>query len=178
MSNRSSQQTPKGRINVRFEVDTNGQKQDVSLPYKVLYVGDLSGDTVKADLRQRDPLAIDLDTFDEVMKELRPSLELEVEDHISGVQGATAGIKLEFKSLADFTPDRLMEMVPELKQLKGRYDALAAIRYPLDADRGDLTKKIAELLAARRNALQTHYNPPAGPANDPAPASHDKETDA
>lgn len=164
---RSSQQTPKGRINVRFEVDTNGQKQDVSLPYKVLYLGDLGGDTARADLRQRDPLAIDLDNFDEVMKELHPSLDLAVPDHVSGAADATADIKLEFTSLADFSPDRLLEKVPELQRLKARYDALAAIRYPLDADRGDLSKKIAELLAARRDALRTHYDPPAPP---PAPA--------
>lgn len=160
MSSRS-QQIPKGRINVKFEVDTNGQKQEVSLPYKVMYLGDLGGDTPKAALKEREPVVIDHDNFDEVLKEHRPTLALDVVDHVSGVPDQKFNINLDFQSLDDFTPDRLLEKVEVLKALKARRDALAAIRYPLDNGRGDLGQRLAELLGddAARRVLQAHYQP-------------------
>lgn len=156
-----SQEIPKGRINVKFEVDTDGQKQEVSLPYKVMYLGDLGGDAPKPALKDREPVAIDLDNFDEVLKAHRPSLSLTVPDHVSGVPETTFAIDLEFRSLDDFTPDRLIERVEALKALKARRDALAAIRYPLDTGRGELAEKLAALLGddAARRVIQAHYQP-------------------
>lgn len=160
MTNRS-QELPKGRINVKFEVDTDGQKQEVSLPYKVLYLGDLSGDTAKPALRERDPVPIDLDNFDEVLSSHKPSLDLEVPDHLSGLPDQKLAVHLDFASLHDFTPDALIARVEALKALKARRDALAAVRHPLDAGRGGLAERLAELLGddAARRVIQTHYQP-------------------
>ena len=164
MSNRS-QELPKGRINVKFEVDTNGQKQEVSLPYKVLYLGDLSGDGARPALKDREPVPVDLDNFDEVLKSHNPSLELQVPDHLSDIKDQKLVVKLDFESLADFSPDRMIERVEALKQLKARRDALAAIRYPLDTDRGELARKLAALLgdAGALKVIQAHYQPQQQP---------------
>ncbi|MCY1060191.1 type VI secretion system contractile sheath small subunit [Nannocystis sp. SCPEA4] len=168
MSSRSSE-IPKGRINVKFEVDTDGQKQEVSLPYKVLYLGDLGGDTPRPALKERDVVPIDVDTFDEVVKAHAPSLSFQVPDHVSGVADQKFAIDLEFQSLDDFSPDRLIEKVEALKALKARRDALAAIRYPLDTGRGELAERLSALLGddAARRVLQAHYHRPALPAGKP-----------
>ena len=162
MSNRS-QELPKGRINVKFEVDTNGQKQEVSLPYKVLYFGDLSGDTARPALKDRETVPIDLDNFDEVLSSHRPSLDLQVEDHLSDIKDQKLAVHLDFTSLSDFTPDALIGRV---EALKARRDALAAIRHPLDTGRGGLADRLADLLGndAARKVIQAHYQP-AAPAN-------------
>lgn len=171
MSSRTPE-IPKGRINVKFDLDTNGQKQEVSLPYKVMYLGDLGGDAPKPAFKEREPVPIDLDTFDEVLKARRPTLALEVADHVSGVPDQKFSINLDFQSLDDFNPDRLLEKVEVLKALKARRDALAAIRHPLDTGRGDLGQRLAELLgdAAARRVIQAHYQPaqrPTKPDGDP-----------
>ena len=169
MSSRASE-VPKGRINVKFEVDTDGQKQEVSLPYKVMYVGDLGGDTPKAALRDREAVAVDVDNFDEVVKAHRPSLSLTVPDHVSGVPDQKFNVDLAFESLDDFTPDRLLEKVEALKALKARRDALAAIRYPLDTGRGDLGQRLADLLGdeAARRVIRAHYQPSEQPSERPS----------
>lgn len=161
MSNRS-QDLPKGRINVKFEVDSNGEKQEVSLPYKALYLGDLSGDATKPILKDREPVPIDLENFDEVLKNYHPSLELQVADHLSDSKDQKLVVNLDFESLDDFSPDRLIERVEALKALKARRDALAAIRYPLDTGRGELAKKLAALLGDQGalKVIQAHYQPP------------------
>jgi len=160
MSNRSHE-LPKGRINVKFEVDTNGEKQEVSLPYKVLYFGDLSGDTSKPPLKEREPVPIDLDNFDEVLGSHRPSLDLEITDHLSGLPDQQMAVHLDFASMHDFSPDSLIARVEALKALKARRDALAAIRHPLDAGRGGLAERLAELLGddSARKVIQAHYKP-------------------
>ena len=72
-------------------------------PFRILMLGDWSGDAEKPDPERRRPLEIDRDNFDDIMKKLRVRLDLEAEG---------GNLQLEFQSLDDFHPDELFKQVP------------------------------------------------------------------
>lgn len=78
-------------------------------PFRILMLGDWSGDAEKSDLHRRNPLEIDRDNFDDIMKKLRVRLELEAEG---------GGLTLEFQGLDDFHPDELFKQVPMFSDLR------------------------------------------------------------
>ena len=78
-------------------------------PFRILMLGDWSGDAEKSELHRRNPLEIDRDNFDDIMKKLRVRLELEAEG---------GGLTLEFQGLDDFHPDELFKQVPMFSDLR------------------------------------------------------------
>lgn len=78
-------------------------------PFRILMLGDWSGDAEKSELHRRNPLEIDRDNFDDIMKKLRVRLELEADG---------GGLTLEFQGLDDFHPDELFKQVPMFADLR------------------------------------------------------------
>ncbi len=78
-------------------------------PFRILMLGDWSGDAEKGELYRRNPLEIDRDNFDDIMKKLRVRLELEADG---------GGLTLEFQGLDDFHPDELFKQVPMFADLR------------------------------------------------------------
>lgn len=78
-------------------------------PFRILMLGDWSGDAEKSELHRRNPLEIDRDNFDDIVKKLRVRLELEA---------AGGGLTLEFQGLDDFHPDELFKQVPMFADLR------------------------------------------------------------
>ena len=93
--------------NVTLETERTGVIDEP--PFLILMLGDWSGDAEKSELHRRNPLEIDRDNFDDIMKKLRVRLELE-----SGGGGMT----LEFQGLDDFHPDELFKQVPVFADLR------------------------------------------------------------
>ncbi len=93
--------------NVTLESERTGVIDEP--PFRILMLGDWSGDAEKSDLHRRNPLEIDRDNFDDIMKKLRVRLELELEG---------GGLTLEFNGLDDFHPDELFKQVPMFADLR------------------------------------------------------------
>lgn len=93
--------------NVTLEAEKIGVIDDP--PFRILMLGDWSGDAEKSELHRRNPLEIDRDNFDDIMKKLRVRLELEAEG---------GGLSLEFQGLDDFHPDELFKQVPMFADLR------------------------------------------------------------
>src|SRR5690606_26978309 len=74
---------------------------------------------------------VDKDNFNEVMNEHRLAVETTVRDRLSEESDAELSVRLEFKSLADFAPDGVVEQVPELRKLMELRNALTALKGPL-----------------------------------------------
>ncbi|MCD9186266.1 MAG: type VI secretion system contractile sheath large subunit [Pyrinomonadaceae bacterium] len=87
------------------------------IPFRILILGDWSGDGIKKELSSRSPVEIDRDNFDSVINRLHTKLELDLSlenDHI---------ISLEFSELSDFHPDNIYRRVPlfaDLRDLRRR----------------------------------------------------------
>lgn len=87
-----------------FESERGGEVEEA--PFRILVLGDWSGDAEKRDLRERRPVEIDRDNFDEVIERL--GVRLRLSDSLS----------LEFRSLDDFHPDEIFRQVPMFSELR------------------------------------------------------------
>ena len=139
---------PKERVNIVYRPATGDAQSEVELPLKLLVVGDFTLRPNAQPLEDMKPLSIDKDNFNDVLK----SQKLELSIAIPGQSlDATAepdsqlAIKLGFDSINDFSPDAIVDKVPELRQLIALRDALKALKGPL-GNIPDFRKRVQELV--------------------------------
>ncbi|WP_415713960.1 type VI secretion system contractile sheath small subunit [Maridesulfovibrio sp.] len=136
---------PKERVNIVYKPDTGDAKEEVELPLKLLVVGDFTQKDDDRMVEDRDPVNIDKDNFNEVLKAQDLELNMGVEDKLSGDQDAQMAVKLKFESLKDFDPDRIIKQVPELQKLMELREALKALKSPL-SNVPEFRKRVQELV--------------------------------
>lgn len=122
---------PRERVNITYKPATGGAKAEVELPFKLTMVGDYTMRKDETPLEERKPISVDKDNFNDVMKKQNLSLQFNVSDKLSGKEDQEMPVDLKFQSLADFTPDRVAEQVPELNKLLELRKALQALKGPL-----------------------------------------------
>ncbi len=147
---------PKERINIVYRPATGDVKEDVELPLKLLVMGDFTGRPDDRPLEKRDPINIDKDNFNEVLKAHHISLNLTVPNRLSGKPDEETTVKLQMQSLKDFDPESIVNQVPELKKLLELREAMRALRGPL-ANVPEFRKKVQELVkdeTARKQLLK------------------------
>ena len=94
-------------------------------------MGDYTGKADTTPLEERKPINIDKDNLNEVMAQQKLGAAINVADKLSGEQGAEMSLDLKFKTLADFTPEGIVNQVPELRKLLELRTALNALKGPL-----------------------------------------------
>ncbi|MCI5131199.1 MAG: type VI secretion system contractile sheath small subunit, partial [Candidatus Electrothrix sp. EH2] len=82
-------------------------------------------------VEDRRTINIDKDNFNDVLAGQQLKLKTAVPDTLSSEPDAEMSLELDFKSIKDFTPDAIVEKVPELKQLLELREALKAVKGPL-----------------------------------------------
>lgn len=90
-----------------MESDKSGVVEEP--PFRMLVLGDWAGDGERKPFGERRPIEIDRDDFDDVMARLGVVLELDYNGE---------PLRLEFKELDDFHPDRIFQKVPLFEQLR------------------------------------------------------------
>ena len=130
---KESSVAPKERVNIVYKPDTGDQKEEVELPLKMLVMGDFKSEEDKTPLEDRKAINIDKDNFNDVMEGQGLSMEIAVPNHLTEDQDEDSKLntKLEFKSMRDFEPDKIVQEVPELKKLLDLRNALTALKGPL-----------------------------------------------
>jgi len=113
------------RVNIAISDRLKGGAEP-ELPFRMLVMGDytLKGD--KRPIEERQPLDINKSNFDSVMQGFNLSLDMSVNDKISG-QGEMP-VNLRFGTLKDFRPESIAKQVPQLKNLLELRDAMRALR--------------------------------------------------
>ena len=108
----------KPRVHITYEVETGGAMIQRELPFIMGVMGDFSGNPKKAlkPLKDRKFVGIDRDNFDEVMSSISPELHFKVENTIAG-DGSEMAVDLNFKSMDDFDPAKIVDQVDPLKKL-------------------------------------------------------------
>ncbi|MCP3169640.1 type VI secretion system contractile sheath small subunit [Myxococcus qinghaiensis] len=143
---KESSVAPTERVNIVYKPATGNAQEQVELPLKVLMMGDFTGQADDRPLEQRAPINVDKSNFNEVMAQQNLKVTLTAADKLSHEAGATMNVSLQFKNLSDFTPESVVNQVPELKKLLELRSALTALKGPL----GNLPafrKKLQALLA-------------------------------
>jgi len=147
---------PKERVNIVYRPATGDAKEEVELPLKLLVMGDF---TLRPDDRmveEREPINIDRDNFNEVLKAQNLKLDITVPNKLSEDPEEEMSLSLKFESLADFEPEALVKNTPELNKLLELREALTSLKGPM-SNRPEFRKKIQELIkdeAAREQLLK------------------------
>lgn len=105
------------RLRLVYKTEGAGGASDVELPFRVLVLGDFTRDARAGFEAGNKPLALPGGTLDPILAKLNPKLTLQVPNRLSDASDAPLDVELEFRSLDDFTPDKLIRQVPELRAL-------------------------------------------------------------
>jgi type VI secretion system protein ImpB len=113
------------RVKIDYQVETEGAKPILELPFVVGVMADLSGMPKEANkpMKQRKFVPIDRDNFNDVMARMNVGLNLKVDNKLAD-DGSQMGVQLKFNSLDDFDPARIVSQVPALKALLETRDKL------------------------------------------------------
>lgn len=128
---------PKERVNIVYRPTTGDAKEDVELPLKTLVLGDFTNSPDERPLERREPVNIDKDNFNEVLKSHAIELKFSVPNKLAADKAGKADapgeldMNLSIQTMKDFGPEAIVEQVPELKKLLELREALKALKGPL-----------------------------------------------
>lgn len=108
---------PPSRINIRYVKDTGRAQEAVELPLKLLVLGDFTMQEDDSLVEERERVQVNANTFDGYFKEQNLELTFNVPNKLSGLEDDDLQVNLKFDHINDFTPDQLVENVPELKKM-------------------------------------------------------------
>lgn len=134
----------KPRVHIKYEVETEGGAVEKELPFVVGVLGDYSGNNpgeALKPLKERKFVKIDRDNFDQVMVRQKPGLKLRVPNTLKD-DDSELNVELQFRSMDDFEPAKIVEQVPVLKELKEARDKLRDLLSK--SDRSDQLEQILE----------------------------------
>lgn len=159
----------KPRVHITYEVETEGATVVKELPFVVGVMGDFSGNPTEPlkPLKDRKFVAIDRDSFDEVMKRMTPGVEMKVENTLAD-DGSELAVKLKFSSIEDFEPARIVEQVEPLRKLLDTRNRLRELMSAVDrADglEGELEKLLQDAEALKKLAGEMGVEGSAAPGN-------------
>ena len=147
---------PKERVNIVYRPATGDAKEEVELPLKLLVVGDFTSSPDDRMVEEREPINIDKDNFNEVLKAQNLNLDLTVPNKLSEDPDAELNVSVKFESIKDFEPEAIAKNTPELNKLLELREALNSLKGPM-SNRPEFRKKIQELIkneAAREQLLK------------------------
>jgi type VI secretion system protein ImpB len=136
---------PKERVNIVYRPTTGDAKEDVELPLKMLVMGDFTGGPDDRPLEKREPVNVDKDNFNDVLKAQNITMHFTVPNRLSTNPEDELNVRLQVESIKDFAPEAIVEQVPELKQLLELREALRALKGPL-SNVPEFRKKIQDLI--------------------------------
>ena len=105
------------RVQITYDVETNGAMEKLELPFVVGVLADLSGQPSQPQkgLKDRKVVTIDRDNFNDVLEKATPRLAFKVENKLTG-EGKLP-VELNFKNLEDFDPAKVAQQVEPLRDL-------------------------------------------------------------
>jgi type VI secretion system protein ImpB len=109
------------RVQITYDVETNGAMQKIELPFVVGVLADLSG-MPKEPLRllkERQAVFIDRDNFNNVLSKAAPRLAMSVPNRLAdeSAEPSKVAVELNFRSMDDFEPANVAAQIPALKEL-------------------------------------------------------------
>ena len=147
---------PKERVNIVYRPATGDAKEEVELPLKLLVMGDFTRRPDDRTVEEREPINIDKDNFNEVLKGQNLNLDVTIPNKLSEDPDAEMSVSLKFETIRDFEPEAIARKTPELNKLLELREALTSLKGPM-SNRPEFRKKIQELIkdeAARQQLLK------------------------
>ena len=106
------------RVQITYDVETNGAMVQKELPFVVGVMADLSAQrkTPLPAMRDRKFVEIDRDNINKVMADAAPEIQMRVDNKLAD-DGSQLAVNLKFKKLDDFEPGAVAQQVAPLKEL-------------------------------------------------------------
>ncbi len=105
------------RVQITYDVEIAGAIEQKELPFQLGVVGDFSGapkDPLPP-MKERKFVNIDRDNFDDVLKGMKPRLQLSVPNKLTGE--GKLGIEVNFDKMEDFEPEQVAKQIEPLNKL-------------------------------------------------------------
>ena len=140
------------RVQITYDVETNGALEKVELPFVVGVIADLSGqpkDALKP-VKERKFVNIDRDNFDEVLEKSSPRLAFRVDNKLTSDNSELA-VELNFKKMDDFNPSKIAEQVGPLKELLDMRQRLSQLLTKMEGN-DKLEQLLSDVLGSTEKA--------------------------
>ena len=117
------------RVQLTYDVEIGDAIEKKELPFVAGVVGDFSGQPAEppGKLKERKFVNVDKDNFDEVLKGMKPRVQLQADNRLKG-DGSKLGVELNFRSMEDFSPEHVVRQVEPLRKLLEARQKLADLR--------------------------------------------------
>ena len=141
------------RVQITYDVETNGAMQKVELPFVVGVLADLSGKPKEAlkPLKERKVVTVDRDNFNDVLAKATPRVAMKVANKL-GDPNSQLAVELNFKNIDDFEPSRVAEQVGPLKELLEMRNKLTALMSKMEGN-DKLEQLLGEVLGNTEKAM-------------------------
>jgi type VI secretion system protein ImpB len=105
------------RVQIEYDLETNGAMQKKQIPFVMGVLADLSGKSAEdlPAIEQRKALEIDMDNFDSRLKAMKPRVTFAVPNKLTG-EGQLS-VDLTFERMEDFSPAEIAKKVEPLAKL-------------------------------------------------------------
>lgn len=124
------------RVQIEYDLETNGAEQKKQIPFVMGVLADLSGKSAAElpEIEQRKALEIDMDNFDSRLKAMKPRVTINVANKLTG-EGSMA-VDLTFESMDEFSPAAIARKVAPLAKLLEARTQLANLVTYMDGKAG------------------------------------------
>ena len=136
----------KPRVNITYDVESNGSTLKTELPFVVGILGDFYGSPPSPwqPLANRTFISIDRDNFDDVMKNLPVSLHMRVPDRLNSTS-PEIDLHLIFRSMQDFEPSGVIAQVEPMQHLLRLHTRLLELLFQCQSDPSELSESAEAL---------------------------------
>jgi type VI secretion system protein ImpB len=144
---------PKSRLTLRYKTEVNGEPADITLPLRLMLLGDFSQGSSpdrKLDLDERRVRNLDGTNTDSVMEKMGMSLSFTVENKINPESDPELEVSIPITSMKSFSPDQVAEYVPKLKGLLTLKQLVNEMLTNVN-NRKELNKLLNELMSNSEN---------------------------
>ncbi|MEM9371123.1 MAG: type VI secretion system contractile sheath small subunit, partial [Pseudomonadota bacterium] len=124
------------RVQIEYDVELYGAEKKVQLPFVMGVMSDLSGKSADPlpPVADRKFLEIDVDNFDDRMKQLKPRAAFSVPNTLSG--DGNLSVDLTFEKMEDFSPAAIARKVEPLRKLLEARTQLSNLMTYMDGKTG------------------------------------------
>ncbi|XOB63247.1 type VI secretion system contractile sheath small subunit [Campylobacterota bacterium DY0563] len=124
-------ESPKERINVTYKPATGDVQEDVEIPYKMTILGEYNPNEERVPVEEKRAIKIDKNNFNDVLKAQNLSVNFNVDNKLIEEEDSSLNVNLKINSVKDFSPEKIVENVPEMKVLMQLRQSLMALKGPL-----------------------------------------------
>jgi type VI secretion system protein ImpB len=163
------------RVQITYDVETNGAMQKVELPFVVGVLADLSGQPSAPlrPLKERKAVNIDRDNFNDVLSRATPRVTMKVQNRLTD-EATKLAVELNFKNMDDFDPAKIAEQIPALKKLLEMRLELSQLMSKMQGN-DKLDELLADVLSNTEKAKELAAQMGIGASDDSAAATPEPE---